>query len=65
MNLGQMLVVLLVLSLLVSLYLSTMGFEVSYLQALAGLSVLKAIVLFLAPEKAPMVFVRDAKEEEA
>lgn len=63
MNAIHMLVVLLVLSLLVSLYLTAMGVPVTFLQALAGLAVLKGIALFLVPEKAPMVLVRGNKEE--
>lgn len=64
MNGLQMLVVLLVLSLLVSLYLTSMGVPVTFLEALAGLAVLKGIALFLVPEKAPMVLVKAPKELE-
>lgn len=64
MNGAQMLVVLLILSLLVSLYLTAMGVPVTYLEALAGLAVLKGIALFLVPEKAPMVLVKDRSKTE-
>lgn len=66
MNVGQMIVVLLLLSLLVFAYANAMGYELTYMEALAGLAVLKGIALFLTPEKPPMVFMRsEAKEEDA
>lgn len=64
MNGAQMLIVLLVLSLLVSLYLTAMGVPVTFLQALAGLAVLKGIALFLVPEKAPIVLMKSRTYEE-
>lgn len=60
----QMLVVLAFLAFMVDLYLGAMGYEITYLEALAGLAVLKGIALFLVPEKAPMVLVRGNTEEE-
>lgn len=63
MNLAQMVVVLMVLSLMIYLYAGALGYEMTYMQALAGLAVLKGIALFLVPEKAPMVLVRGTKEE--
>lgn len=64
MNVFQMLVVLLILALLVSLYLTALGVAVTFLQALAGLAVLKGIALFLVPEKAPIVLVKSREYEE-
>lgn len=59
----QMIAVLLILALLVSSYATTMGVPVTYIEALAGLAVLKGIALFLTPEKPPMVFIRKNEEE--
>lgn len=60
----QMLVVLAFLAFMVDLYLGAMGYEITYLEALAGLAVLKGIALFLVPEKAPMVLVKSQREIE-
>lgn len=64
MNVFQMLIVLLIVAFIVSLYLTAMGVAVTFLQALAGLAVLKAIALFLVPEKAPIVLVKSREYEE-
>lgn len=64
MNGAQMLVVLAFLAFMVDLYLGAMGYEITYLEALAGLAVLKGIALFLAPEQAPIVMMKSHKEIE-
>jgi len=66
MNPIQMLAVLLILSVIVQVYLAEIGVDMTFLQVLAGLAVLKGVALFLVPEKAPIVLVksRTTTEEE-
>lgn len=61
---AQLFAVLLLLSLVVSMYLTIMGVPVTFLQALAGLAVLKGIALFLTPEKPPTIII-NGKDVEA
>lgn len=64
MNLAQMVAVLLLLSTLIYFYAAALGFELTFMEALAGLAVLKGIAMFLTPEKPPMVLMQGAKKEE-
>lgn len=62
----QMAVVSVVVSALVFVFVNDIvGYPVTYFQSFAGVITLKAVALFLAPEKAPMVLVRETKQEGA
>lgn len=64
MNIFQMLVVLAVVSFTVMIAAEILGYNITYIQALVAVSTLKALALFLAPEKEPIVLVKSRKEIE-